>query len=106
MSQFENVTAVKAANIYYDGKVTSRTLLFADGSKKTLGILLPGDYESVPKRLKSWRCWPEKSRCCCRVKPNGKAWLGVKPSMYRPIQNSASRSKPWPIIAVLTSSDD
>lgn len=45
MSQFENVTAVKAANIYYDGKVTSRTLVFADGSKKTLGILLPGDYE-------------------------------------------------------------
>ncbi|QAB15656.1 pyrimidine/purine nucleoside phosphorylase [Hydrogenovibrio thermophilus] len=45
MSQFENVTAVKAANIYYDGKVTSRTLLFSDGSKKTLGILLPGDYE-------------------------------------------------------------
>lgn len=45
MNQFENVTAVKAANIYYDGKVTSRTLLFADGSKKTLGILLPGDYE-------------------------------------------------------------
>lgn len=45
MSQFENVTAVKAANIYYDGKVTSRTLLFKDGSKKTLGILLPGDYE-------------------------------------------------------------
>ncbi|MGC9387324.1 MAG: pyrimidine/purine nucleoside phosphorylase [Hydrogenovibrio sp.] len=45
MSQFENVTAVKAANIYYDGKVTSRTLLFADGTRKTLGILLPGDYE-------------------------------------------------------------
>lgn len=45
MSQFENVTAVKAANVYYDGKVTSRTLLFADGTRKTLGILLPGDYE-------------------------------------------------------------
>lgn len=45
MSQFENVTVVKAANIYYDGKVTSRTVLFADGSKKTLGILLPGEYE-------------------------------------------------------------
>ncbi|PLA75497.1 hypothetical protein CYQ88_00585 [Hydrogenovibrio sp. SC-1] len=44
MSQFENVTVVKAANIYYGGKVTSRTVLFADGSKKTLGILLPGDY--------------------------------------------------------------
>lgn len=45
MSQFENVTVVKAANIYFDGKVTSRTVLFADGEKKTLGIMLPGDYE-------------------------------------------------------------
>ncbi|HEY3398819.1 MAG TPA: pyrimidine/purine nucleoside phosphorylase [Armatimonadota bacterium] len=45
MDRFENVTAIKAANIYFDGKVTSRTLLFADGSKKTLGIMLPGEYE-------------------------------------------------------------
>ena len=45
MDQFENVTVVKPANIYFDGKVTSRTVLFADGSKKTLGIMLPGDYE-------------------------------------------------------------
>jgi len=34
MAQFENVTVVKAANIYFDGKVTSRTVLFADGTKK------------------------------------------------------------------------
>lgn len=45
MVQFDNVTVVKKANIYYDGKVTSRTVLFPDGSKKTLGIMLPGDYE-------------------------------------------------------------
>lgn len=45
MSQFENVTAVKKANIYFDGKVTSRTVIFADGTKKTLGIMLPGEYE-------------------------------------------------------------
>ena len=44
MSKFENVTAVKAANIYYDGKVTSRTLEFSDGSIKSLGIMLPGEY--------------------------------------------------------------
>ena len=43
--RFENVTAVKKANIYFDGKVTSRTLLFPDGTRKTLGIMLPGDYE-------------------------------------------------------------
>jgi len=44
MSQFTNVTADKKANIYFDGKVTSRTLHFTDGSMKTLGIMLPGEY--------------------------------------------------------------
>jgi uncharacterized protein YaiE (UPF0345 family) len=44
MSEFKNVTVVKRANVYSDGKVTSRTVLFADGSKKTLGIMLPGEY--------------------------------------------------------------
>ncbi len=41
MSQFENVTIVKAANLYFDGKVTSRTILFPNGERKTLGILNP-----------------------------------------------------------------
>jgi len=45
MDQFDNVTVVKKANIYFNGQVTSRTVLFADGTKKTLGIMLPGDYE-------------------------------------------------------------
>lgn len=45
MNEFNHVTIVKAANIYFDGRVTSRTVKFADGSKKTLGIMLPGDYE-------------------------------------------------------------
>lgn len=45
MPEFRNVTVVKKANVYFDGKVTSRTLLFADGSKKTLGVMLPGEYE-------------------------------------------------------------
>jgi purine/pyrimidine-nucleoside phosphorylase len=45
MSEFKGVTIVREANIYFDGKVTSRTVLFADGSKKTLGVMLPGEYE-------------------------------------------------------------
>jgi uncharacterized protein YaiE (UPF0345 family) len=45
MSEFKNVTVVKKANVYFDGKVTSRTVLFPDGSRKTLGIMLPGEYE-------------------------------------------------------------
>lgn len=45
MQQFENVTVVKKANVYFEGKVTSRTVIFANGEKKTLGILMPGEYE-------------------------------------------------------------
>lgn len=45
MSEFDNVTIVKEANVYFDGKVTSRSVIFPDGSKKTLGIMLPGEYE-------------------------------------------------------------
>lgn len=45
MDKFEAVTVVKAANIYFDGKVTSRSVEFADGSVKTLGIMLPGEYK-------------------------------------------------------------
>jgi len=45
MTEFKDVTIIKEANIYFDGKVTSRTLVFSDGSRKTLGVMLPGDYE-------------------------------------------------------------
>ncbi len=45
MSEFKNVTVVKKANVYFEGKVSSRSILFADGSKKTLGVMLPGEYE-------------------------------------------------------------
>ncbi|WP_310831794.1 pyrimidine/purine nucleoside phosphorylase [Paenibacillus pedocola] len=45
MSQFTNATIQKAANVYYDGKVTSRTVILEDGTKVTLGIMLPGVYE-------------------------------------------------------------
>lgn len=44
MSKFENVSVVKAANVYFDGKVTSRTVEFANGDVKTLGIMMPGEY--------------------------------------------------------------
>lgn len=42
---FENVTILKKANIYFGGRVTSRTVQFMDGSKKTLGFMQAGDYE-------------------------------------------------------------
>ena len=45
MTKFENVNVVKSANVYFDGKVTSRTIEFSDGTNKSLGIMLPGEYK-------------------------------------------------------------
>jgi hypothetical protein len=44
MSEFNNVTVVREANVYFDGGVTSRTVLLPNGEKKTLGIMQPGEY--------------------------------------------------------------
>lgn len=43
-TQFASVTALTKANVYFDGGVISHTLLFPDGSKKTLGLIRPGKY--------------------------------------------------------------
>ncbi len=42
---FENAKVVKKANVYFDGKVTSRTVFLADGERKTLGFMMPGEYK-------------------------------------------------------------
>jgi uncharacterized protein YaiE (UPF0345 family) len=41
-TQFDQVSVVKRANVYFDGKCVSHTVLFADGTRKTLGVILPG----------------------------------------------------------------
>lgn len=40
-TQFDNVTVLTKGNVYFDGKCVSHTVLFADGTKKTLGVILP-----------------------------------------------------------------
>ena len=45
MNNFKNVDVDKLANIYFEGKVISRNIYLKDGSKKTLGIMLVGEYE-------------------------------------------------------------
>lgn len=40
----KNVNVETKANIYFDGKVTSRNLILGNGSKVTLGVILPGEY--------------------------------------------------------------
>lgn len=43
-AEFRNVTAVAKANVYFDGRVVSHSILFPDGSKKSLGLIYPGQY--------------------------------------------------------------
>lgn len=52
--QFDNVSITCKANVYFDGRVVSHTVLFPDGSKKTLGLIYPGVYTfntGAPERM-------------------------------------------------------
>ena len=40
-SSIANVTVNTQANVYFDGKCVSHTVLFPDGSRKTLGVIFP-----------------------------------------------------------------
>lgn len=51
---FKNVEVIKKANVYHDGRVTSRTIVLPGGHKKTLGVMLPGTYRfstDAPERI-------------------------------------------------------
>lgn len=41
MSQYDQVSVIKKSNVYFDGLCVSHTVLFADGSRKTLGVIFP-----------------------------------------------------------------
>jgi uncharacterized protein YaiE (UPF0345 family) len=41
MSQFDNVSVVKTGNVFFDGKCVSHSVLFPDGTRKTVGVILP-----------------------------------------------------------------
>lgn len=44
MTKLENISMIKEANVYFEGKVVSRTIFLNDGSKQTLGVMQPGEY--------------------------------------------------------------
>ncbi len=53
-TEFAGVTVLTKANVYFDGRVVSHTVLMPDGAKKTLGIIHPGSYHfgtGAPERM-------------------------------------------------------
>jgi uncharacterized protein YaiE (UPF0345 family) len=77
--RFENVTAVCKANVYFDGKVISHSILFDDGTKKTLGLMFSGSYTfstGAPERM-------EIISGACRVKlPGQSGWTSYAAGTY------------------------
>ena len=68
-TQFTGVTVHPKANVYFDGKVVSHTVLMPDGAKKTLGLIYPGSYHfgtGAPERM-------EIVAGACRVTLDGSA---------------------------------
>lgn len=68
MAEFKNVSVAKAANIFFEGRITSRSIIFEDGSRKTLGIMLPGEYElnTVHKEVMDIQTGVLESNVTCR----------------------------------------
>jgi hypothetical protein len=72
--EFYNVTAVAKANVYFEGKVISHSILLPDGSKKTLGLIYPGQYHFGTDKAERM----EITAGTCRVLIDGQ----VDPSEY------------------------
>jgi uncharacterized protein YaiE (UPF0345 family) len=67
--ELKNVTAVAKANVYFEGKVVSHTILLEGGQKKTLGLIYPGDFHfgtDAPERM-------DIIAGTCRVRLDGSA---------------------------------
>ena len=41
MAQFDNVSVKKKANVYFDGKCVSHTVLLPNGTRSTIGVIFP-----------------------------------------------------------------
>jgi uncharacterized protein YaiE (UPF0345 family) len=69
---FKNVEVKTKANVYHEGRVTSRSIITPQGEMKTLGVMLPGTYRfstQAPERI-------DVTQGHCRVKlANEQQWV-------------------------------
>jgi len=88
---FKNVEIVKNANIYFGGSVTSRTIILPNGERKTLGIMMPGEYEFGTEAAEDMEIMSGK----LTVKlPQNEEWIEiVVPSSFQVPANSKFQLK-------------
>ncbi len=68
--QFDNISVIKKANVYFDGKCVSHTVQFADGTRKSIGVIQPATLTfntSVPEIM-------ETVAGACRYRIKGEDW--------------------------------
>ncbi|MBS9779088.1 MAG: DUF1255 family protein [Moraxellaceae bacterium] len=53
VTEFANVSVLTQANISYEGRCSSHTILFEDGGKKMLGVIAPNDEEITYYRFQA-----------------------------------------------------
>lgn len=86
-TQFDNVSVIAKANVYFDGKVVSHSIVFPDGSKKTLGLIYPGAFTfntGAPERM-------DIISGNCRVKIAGEAdWSSYSAGTFFKVPGNSS----------------
>lgn len=85
-TQFDNVSVVKRANVYFDGKCVSHTVQFADGVKKSVGVVLPATLTfntGVPEIM-------ETVAGSCRYKIKGEDWKTSQPGQSFSVPGNSS----------------
>lgn len=68
-TELRGVTVLTKANVYFEGRVVSHTLLFPDASRKTVGLIYPGRYHFGTDKAERM----ELVAGACAVKLDGQA---------------------------------
>ena len=87
MDKFKDVNVDKIANIYFEGNVISRNIFLKDGSRKTLGVMLPGNYEFSTETRELMEIISGKLNLNLQ---NDKDWKSIKDGMYFNIPKNSS----------------
>jgi hypothetical protein len=87
MTEFNNVTVQKEANIYFQGKVVSTLISFPNGSKKTLGVMQIGEYEFNTEQKEIMEIMSGKLDV---LLPNKSDWIKIKSGDSFEVQKNSS----------------
>ena len=86
--RLENVTVGTKTNVYFDGKVVSRNVFFPDGTRKTLGVILPGTFEFEVGDKEIVKIVSGKAEVL--LPPDKKEWITVeKDDSFTVVRNSS-----------------